>query len=99
MSFPQYAVSRWIGHSIAISGKHYANSVPDELFDRAAQIAAHGASRNGSQEVASDSLSSGENDEIPQDSQEIAGARTSTHQQRVSDGIRTRDPEDHNLVL
>jgi integrase len=32
--YPQYAVSRWIGHSIAISGKHYANAVPDELYER-----------------------------------------------------------------
>jgi len=38
MTFPQYAVSKWIGHSIAISGKHYANAVPDELFDRAASV-------------------------------------------------------------
>jgi hypothetical protein len=38
--FPQFAVSRWIGHSITVSGKHYANMVPDELFDRAAQNAA-----------------------------------------------------------
>jgi integrase len=36
MTYPQFAVSKWIGHSITISGKHYANSVPDELFDRAA---------------------------------------------------------------
>ncbi len=36
MSFPQYAVSKWIGHSITVSGRHYANAVPDELFDRAA---------------------------------------------------------------
>jgi len=36
MTFPQYAVSKWIGHSIAISGKNYANAVPDELFERAA---------------------------------------------------------------
>jgi integrase len=35
MTFPQFAVSRWIGHSITISGKHYANAVPDELFERA----------------------------------------------------------------
>lgn len=35
MSFPQFAVSKWIGHSIIVSGKHYANAVPDELFDRA----------------------------------------------------------------
>lgn len=36
MTFPQYAVSKWIGHSITVSGKHYANAVPDELFARAA---------------------------------------------------------------
>ena len=36
MHFPQFAVSKWIGHSITVSGKHYANDVPDELFDRAA---------------------------------------------------------------
>ncbi len=36
MQFPQFAVSKWIGHSILVSGRHYANSVPDELFDRAA---------------------------------------------------------------
>ena len=36
MTFPQYAVSKWIGHSIAISGRHYANDVPDELFTKAA---------------------------------------------------------------
>ena len=37
MTFPQYAVSKWIGHSITVSGRHYANAVPDELFDKAAQ--------------------------------------------------------------
>jgi len=38
MTFPQYAVSRWIGHSITVSGRHYANAVPEELLDRAAGI-------------------------------------------------------------
>jgi integrase len=38
MTFPQYAVSKWIGHSITISGRHYANDVPDELFVRAADM-------------------------------------------------------------
>ena len=33
--FPQFAVSKWLGHSMAVSAKHYANIVPDELFDRA----------------------------------------------------------------
>ena len=35
MTFPQYAVSKWIGHSITVSGRHYANDVPDELFAKA----------------------------------------------------------------
>jgi len=35
LRFPQFAVSKWIGHSIIVSGKHYANAVPDELFDKA----------------------------------------------------------------
>jgi hypothetical protein len=39
MTFPQFAVSLWIGHSITVSGRHYANAVPDELFDRAAVFA------------------------------------------------------------
>jgi integrase len=37
MEHPQYAVSLWIGHSITVSGKHYANSVPDEIYERAAR--------------------------------------------------------------
>lgn len=37
-SFPQFAVSRWLGHSMQVSEKHYANLVPDELFDRAAGL-------------------------------------------------------------
>ncbi len=35
--YPQYAVSKWIGHSILVSGRHYANSIPDSLFDDAAR--------------------------------------------------------------
>lgn len=37
-TFPQYVVSRWIGHSITVSGRHYANSIPDSLFERAAGL-------------------------------------------------------------
>ena len=44
MTFPQYAVSKWIGHSITISGRHYANDVPDELFDKAANFGGYDAS-------------------------------------------------------
>ena len=39
MTFPQYAVSKWIGHSITVSGRHYANDVPDELFNQAVMLA------------------------------------------------------------
>jgi integrase len=39
MSFPQYAVSKWIGHSITVSGRHYANDVPMVLYAKAAQVA------------------------------------------------------------
>ena len=45
MTFPQLAVSRRIGHSITISLKHYANAVPDELFERAAKTPATCAQR------------------------------------------------------
>jgi len=56
MTFPQYAVSKWIGHSITVSGRHYANAAPDELLDKAAgattcaqrnaQLKAHETPRN-----------------------------------------------------
>ena len=35
---PQFAVSLWMGHSMTVSGRHYANSVPDELFARIAGL-------------------------------------------------------------
>jgi hypothetical protein len=38
MTPPQYAVSKWIGHSITVSGRHYANAVPDKLFDVASVV-------------------------------------------------------------
>jgi len=52
MSFPQYAVSKWIGHSITVSGRHYANAVPDELFDKAASpTEGEKAQRNAQQKM------------------------------------------------
>ena len=33
---PKFAVSLWMGHSMTVSGRHYANNVPDELFAKAA---------------------------------------------------------------
>ena len=39
-------MSKWIGHSITVSGRHYANDVPDVLFDQAAATASGQAQRN-----------------------------------------------------
>ena len=52
MKFPQYAVSKWLGHSIEVSGKHYANDVPDELFVKAAQHGEDDAMQNAVQQAA-----------------------------------------------
>ena len=38
-SFPQFAVSKWIGHSILVSGRHYANLIPETLFAEATGLA------------------------------------------------------------
>ena len=40
---PQYVVSKWIGHSIAVSRKHYANLVTDQYFE---SVAGSGDSNN-----------------------------------------------------
>lgn len=40
--FPQYAVSRWIGHSMLISERHFANHVPEEIFVAAGGIEGRG---------------------------------------------------------
>ena len=56
--FPQSAVSKWIGHSITVSGKHYANSVPDELFDKAAKSTAREAVQNPVQHPAASARNS-----------------------------------------
>jgi hypothetical protein len=47
---PQFAVSKWIGHSIEVSGKHYANAVPDELLAKAA-TGAKGAAQKAAQQA------------------------------------------------
>jgi integrase len=103
MDHPQYAVSQWLGHSIAVSGKHYANAVPDELFDRVATVDAQAAhnpaqqpsasGRNGSQDE------SGESTKPAFCGCERDIAATCETEIRVSEGIRTPDPRDHNAVL
>jgi len=86
MTFPQYAVSKWIGHSITVSGKHYANAVPDELFDKAAQKAAQyppAKSRTKSRDESGP----------PRHSQETALCGAESSGEWVSEGTRTPDPE------
>jgi len=54
MLYPQFAVSKWMGHGIAVSGKHYVNSVPDELFAKAACEPTHIPTRNGAELIGID---------------------------------------------
>lgn len=71
MTFPQYAVSKWIGHSITVSGRHYANDVLDELFKQAAgtdgqaqrkaQQKAHETGRNDPKQKATTGAADGRN--------------------------------------
>ena len=101
MSFPQYAVSYWIGHSITVSGKHYANSVPDEMFERAAKYGASKAVHNPVQKMHETSRNerkqrSGERDKDAK-TPVFRGGFDKTR--RVAEGIRTPDPLDHNQVL
>ena len=62
MTYPQFAVSKWIGHSIIVSGRHYANAVPDELFDRAAGIAPS-AAQNAAQHPAASGRTESQDEE------------------------------------
>jgi integrase len=90
MSFPQYAVSRWIGHSLVVSGRHYANSVPDELFDKAAGLVAVETPDKAMQNpMHGDAIS------------DAANARTQSHVEPVgakSDQKCPEERESHDLI-
>jgi hypothetical protein len=49
--FPQFAVSKWIGHSITVSGRHYASMIPDDLFAKAADLDGAEAAQKAAQSV------------------------------------------------
>jgi len=51
MTFPQHAVSAWLGHSEAVSRAHYLQ-VPDELFDRAVGRLANSADESAAKSAA-----------------------------------------------
>jgi len=87
MTLPQYAVSRWIGHSITVSGRHYANAVPDELFDRAAGRMADspsGAQRNA-QRKASETAGNGQKSQADETDGEVSNAFPFSNLQQFSD--------------
>jgi len=106
MDSPQYAVSNWIGHSITVSGRHYVNAVPDELFDKVAGLrGSNQAQRNAHQKAPE---MSGNRHQMIQRPVSLFPVKTATfenlrvisvQEKRVSEGIRTPDPQDHNLVL
>ena len=73
MTFPQYAVSKWIGHSITVSGRHYANAVPDELLDRASGVA--GCAQRNAQRKAHETSGNGENDKCAAKAEESRNSR------------------------
>jgi hypothetical protein len=49
MVAPQFIVSKWIGHSITVSGKHYTNQIPEGAFKLITEKAAHNPAQNWSE--------------------------------------------------
>ncbi len=96
MSFPQFAVSRWIGHSITVSGKHYANAVPDELFEKAAEKGVIRTPAEAAQNAAQSMHANGRNasrldSDTPAASRETAFCCNVSYPGNEADGIRTRN--------
>ncbi len=56
--FPQYALSRWIGHSVTVSGQHDANRIPDEPSAKVFtdKVANGEAAQNAAQSAAESSV-------------------------------------------
>jgi len=73
MTFPQYAVSKWIGHSITVSGRHYANAVPDELLDKASGVA--GCAQRNAQRKAHETGGNGQSEGNAADAEESRNSR------------------------
>ena len=80
MHFPQFAVSKWIGHSITVSGKHYANDVPDELFERAAGAEEREAVQNAVQHPAASTRTASQSSK--------SGARQRAHKPSDCEGLQ-----------
>ena len=85
---------------MVVSGKHYANSVPDELFERAANKAVQNPVQ---QPAARCRTASQPKNQVNNNhlfcSTNHHNANACENVKRVSEGIRTPDPRDHNAVL
>ena len=89
-SYPQFAVSRWIGHSITVSGKHYANSVPDELFDRAASEGLAEAAQKAAQQGAATACTGGKTEGAGETPAPVSACGCDALQPHFSSSGRTR---------
>ena len=78
MKFPQFAVSKWMGHSITVSGRHCANDVPDELFDKAAELAAEEATEQAQRNAQRKMHEGGRNDKKRKTAAGVADSRNSS---------------------
>ena len=54
LTVPQFIVSKWIGHSITVSGKHYTNQIPEASFKLVTQKAAHNPAQQASESTEND---------------------------------------------
>jgi integrase len=86
---PQYAASAFVGHSLEISGRHYVNAVPDEVFAMAARGSVQNQAQHHGADAGEASHPRNEKCGFPQ---ENAPSCKVAQEKRVSDGIRTRDP-------
>lgn len=78
-------MSRWIGHSITVSGRHYANAIPDELFDRVAKG-----------EAAQNAAQSGAESSVPEPTSGASVKATDARMSIPVDGMRSGSNEPEN---
>jgi len=94
-NIPQFAVSKWIGHSITVSRKHYANAVPDELFKTVAKAGGTEPAQNQAQYPANKGKQSGNNpdtDPKPQKTKPYYSMTYRTVRTFIQSGLRDSNP-------
>lgn len=97
MVHPQFAISKWIGHSITVSRKHYANAVPDELYDKVTSVqkAAHQGPKWQGNERKTEESPTPSKTTTPGTTE---GCDTCDASQNRGCGIRTRDLQTPSLT-